>query len=151
MIKLPNGTFIHDFVVSRPGTIILTTAKGIMGGAQFEYYKNSAWNGLPDLIKNETTINFNWNTGAIFQTWSGSTSIKIYFRFKGPVTGTVTFYLEAYFEANLYIDGTHEILSNSQVATAIKVMTLGDFYEGRIDWYKISGPAKLILSWSYAG
>ena len=29
MIKLPNGTFIHDFVVSRPGTIIIRTAKGI--------------------------------------------------------------------------------------------------------------------------
>ena len=146
-----DGTYSYSTTIARPGKITVSVFRYAPGGAQFEYYANSGWSGLPDLIQTEPEINFSWGSGVIFGTWGGASSIRIYFRVKAPITGTVTFYLQGDYVTNLEIEGVFIANSRYNVVPGDVDMVAGQFYEGFIDWYDLSNDAYIYLSWSYTG
>ena len=146
-----DGTYSYSTTIARPGKITVSVFRYAPGGAQFEYYANSGWFGLPDLIQTEPEINFPWGSGVIFGTWGGASSIRIYFRMKAPITGTVTFYLQGDYISNLEIEGAPLASATLSTGTSDVDTVAGQFYEGFIDWYDSIIDANIFLSWSYSG
>ena len=106
MINNSDGTYSYSTTITRPGRVTVRVFRYLPGGVQFEYYANNLLTGIPQLIRTEPNIYFNWGTGAIFNGRSDDVTIKIFFRIKGPFTGTVYFVFTAD-EATVFINGAY--------------------------------------------
>lgn len=86
-----DGTFTYSVTFTRPGIVIMSIFQYIPGGVRLEFYPNQGWTGIPELIQARSRINFNWGTGVVNGTLSDNVGLKIYFRIRAPITGTITF------------------------------------------------------------
>ena len=88
-----DGTYTYNYSVSRPGQITVSVFHYTNGGVYQEYFPNNLLNG--DNVSNSITsqINFAVSTNDAYPGNSEYISANFYFRFKAPITGTLTFYI----------------------------------------------------------
>ena len=88
-----DGTYTYSFSVSRPGQITISLLHYTLSGVYQEYFPNNALSGNNGSNGTTSQINFNWGGGNVYGSISDNVSAKFYFRFKAPLTGSLTFYV----------------------------------------------------------
>ena len=88
-----DGTYTYNYTVSRPGQITVSVLHYTNGGVYQEYFPNNLLSGDNGLNGTTSNINYNWGGGVVYGSISDQVSAKFYFRFKAPITGSLTFYI----------------------------------------------------------
>lgn len=114
-----DGTYYYTYSVSRPGKITVSPLLYTQGAVYSEYYTNNALSGT---MSSSSTSDYKQvylasTTGAIFTGCTDNCSIKFYFRFMAPTTGTITFTLQADDISTLYIEGSQVVTASSTAMT----------------------------------
>ena len=88
-----DGTYTYNYNVTRPGQITVSVLHYTNGGVYQEYFPNTSESG--DNASNSTIsqINFPSSSNDVYPGRSVTVSGNFYFRFKAPITGTLTFYI----------------------------------------------------------
>ena len=88
-----DGTYTYSFSVSRPGQITISLLHYTLGGAYQEYFPNQSESGNNASNSTTSQINFAISSNDAYPGRSTTVSANFYFRFKAPITGTITFYI----------------------------------------------------------
>ena len=87
-----DGTYTYNYSVSRPGQITVSVLHYTNGGVYAEYFSNTAYYG--NNAYNSTypqQINYPQSTNNAYPGTNTYISAYFFFRFKAPITGTITF------------------------------------------------------------
>ena len=105
-----DGTYTYNYSVSRPGQITISVLQYTQGGVYQEYFNNNNRSGNNQNNGTTSQINFNWGSGVIYSGVSDNVSASFYFRFKGPITGVVTFYIYVDDDTTMTIGNYYSLL-----------------------------------------
>lgn len=101
-----DGTYTYTLSVARPGDITVSVLYYTQGSLWIEYYPNQVWSGTNELTTTASNVNFDWGTGAVYNSEVDDLGAKLFYRIKSPYSGTVRFYIDSDDRTILYFDGS---------------------------------------------
>jgi hypothetical protein len=121
-------------------------------GLKGEYYDNEDLTSLK-MLRNDKQINFVWNEGSPASSIQPDTfSVRWTGRIEAPNTDTYTFYMESDDGVRLWINNTLIIdswVTEARERTSLPiVLTAGQRYEFKVEYYEHTGSATARLWWS---
>jgi len=99
------GVHSYTRTVSRPGEITIIVKRYTRYSIHMEYYSNMGFTGGNAHTSTSSNVNFNWGLGRIFSSYYDYVSIKMFFRIRAPITGSVTFYTDTDDQTRFFLDG----------------------------------------------
>lgn len=106
VVPAPTNTPAPPTATSIPATAIPATATPVIYNWRGEYYKNNALSGTPALVRDDATIDFNWQDGAPAAALPADNFSARWSRSLYLDGGTYRFYLHADDGVRLWIDNT---------------------------------------------
>ena len=150
-----NGIYSYSFnLFGHYGKITFTAyATGYGRGVSVDWYTNYNW-ATPVALSNVVNdLNYYWNgaTDVIFGTTYVEASAYFNTDIIGPVTGSVTFYIEVNYL--LKTTFTNEVVADGSLSsyTFKKYLVKGSRYSLNLKWNNQGGDATLKVYWSYSG
>ena len=97
-----NGTYSYNYSVTRPGVITVSILLYTQGGVYNEFFPNQYESGNRDINGTWTNINLPLATRVMYLGRSDYLSANFYYKFKAPVTGTITFSVDVDDSVSMY-------------------------------------------------
>lgn len=120
------------------------------------YFNNITLTGTPSVVRSETEINNNWATGNPVANISvDNFSVRWEGTIKAPLTGTYTFSVTADDGVRLWVNNVQLINKwidqSATTYTATIVLTAGQAYPIKMEYYERGGQAVAKLAWTIPG
>jgi len=149
MTDLGNGTYIYDYTMLIDGKItILVYTVDI--GADSYFYDNYLLTEPYHTYNKSTTINYDWDIGAVVNGVGDFVSAKFEFSLKAPTTEAYTIWVHSDDGARIWINGVtvydQWAVNPAKESFSVNLM-YGVYYSWIINWRESQGSAKLVLTW----